>query len=320
MNVKRLTPNKRIALVESAKKKGVSVAAREQGVNHKTVYYWLGRSQDGDGYERSNSPSVSDEERKTIISLAKRNGVSNMKMFMEKYSIKFCLSTIYKILASEKIPARIPKSLSYHCSVCEKTYKAILIYIGVTRNPPCPECGESLKYERGEKIYFLGSLDSYLLAHNGSLEKLAKDDVKFIRDCLRAPLAYFPKYVDGLDHNGDEATHIVAESFDKGLTYLCGSFSENEKSIVYSAFSGIVNCENLCGKCVDKANKRLSRGRELQPGYWVGNTKIAARRKRILDAIVLDREIGNVSLACSTHNISRNTLYKYRKSPMLLFS
>ena len=89
MNVKRLTPNKRIALVESAKKNGVSVAAREQGVNHKTVYYWLGRSQDGDGYERSNSPSVSDEERKTIISLAKRNGVSNVKIFMEKYSIKF---------------------------------------------------------------------------------------------------------------------------------------------------------------------------------------------------------------------------------------
>ena len=320
MKVRRLSPNKRIALVESAKKKGVSVAAREQGVNHKTVYYWLGRSQDGDGYERSNSPSVSDEERKRIISLAKKRGVSNIKKFMEKYSIKFCLSTIYKILASEKIPARIPKSLRYHCSVCEKTYKAILIYIGLPRNPPCPECGESLKYERSDKIYFLGSLDSYLLAHNGRLKSLAKDDVEFIRDSLGAPLAYFPKYVDGLDHNGADTTHMVAESSDESLTYLCGESSRNKDSTVYSALSGTVNCEILCSGCVDGANKLLSQGRELQPKYRVGNSKIAARRKRILDAIVLDREIGNVSLACSTYNISRNTLYKYRKSPMLLFS
>ena len=163
-------------------------------------------------------------------------------------------------------------------------------------------------------------MDSYLLAHNGRLKSLAEDDVAFIRESLSPPLAYFPKYIDGLDHNGADTTHMVAESFDKGLTYQCGSFSENEKSMVYSAFSGKVNCENLCGKCVDEANKLLSRGGELQPGYRVGNTKISARRKRILDAIVLDREIGNVSLASSTHSISRNTLYKYRKSPMSLFS
>ena len=209
LSVKRLSTHERISLVDLAQKKGVSFAAKERRVNRKTVYYWIGQSRKGTISDLNSSKVISEAEREKIIRLAKENSISTIKEFIKAHSIKYSLISVYNILSSSKISFRSPRILIYSCSGCRKSFKALHLYIGKPNNPGCPQCNDELKIKNSWKLYFLGSLEGYLLTNGGKLKTLTKSNASFIRKTLKPPISYFPKYVDSTEENNRIVTHIV---------------------------------------------------------------------------------------------------------------
>jgi len=310
LSVKRLSTRERIFLVDLAKKKGVSLAAKEHHVNRKTVYFWLEQFRKGAISNYSSSNVISEAEREKIIRLAKETSISTIKEFIKVHSIRYSFTTVYNILSSSKIPFRSPRILIYSCSGCRKSFKALHLYIGKPNNPGCPQCNDELKIKNSWKLYFLGSLERYLLTNGGELKTLTSSDASFIRKTLKLPISYFPKYIDSTDEKNRSITHIVGRSSAENLTTLCGIFPLKRQGVIYSALSGALECDHLCNLCVEKANILLGKGEKLDPKFNILNRR---KRKEIENAIELAEIIKNIAEACRIYNVSRTSFYKYRK-------
>ena len=311
MSVKRLSTHERISLVDLAQKKGVSFAAKEHHVNRKTVYYWLKQSRGRSISDYCSSMIISEAEREAIIRLAKENSISTIKEFIKAHSIKYSFTTVYDILSSSNIPIRSQRILIYLCSGCNKSFKALHLYIGKANAPACPSCHDELKIKNGWKLYFLGSLDNYLLSKGGELKPLTNSDASFIRRTLKPPISYFPKYLDSTDQKNRFVTHIVSVSSAENLTGLCGIFPLKRQGVIYSALSGALECDHLCNLCVEEANILLGKaGKKLEPKFNILNRR---KTKEIENAIELAEIIKNIAEACRIYNVSRTSFYKYRK-------
>ncbi|MCH7928702.1 MAG: hypothetical protein IID03_12105 [Candidatus Dadabacteria bacterium] len=309
MSVKRLSTHERISLVDLAQKKGVSFAAKERRVNRKTVYYWIGKSRKGTISDLNSSKVISEAEREKIIRLAKYNGFSTIREFIGTHAIKYSFTTVYNILSSSNIPIRSQRILIYLCSGCNKSFKALHLYIGKANAPGCPSCHDELKIKNGWKLYFLGSLDNYLLSKGGELKPLTNSDASFIRRTLKPPISYFPKYLDSTDQKNRFVTHIVSVSSAENLTGLCGIFPLKRQGVIYSALSGALECDHLCNLCVEEANILLRKGKKLEPKFNILNRR---KRKEIENAIELAEIIKNIAEACRIYNLSRTTYYMYK--------
>ena len=310
MSVKRLSTHERISLVDLAQKKGVSFAAKERRVNRKTVYYWIGQSRKGTISDLNSSKVISEAEREKIIRLAKYNGFSTIREFIGTHAIKYSFTTVYDILSSSNIPIRSQRILIYLCSGCNKSFKALHLYIGKANAPGCPSCHDELKIKNGWKLYFLGSLDNYLLSKGGELKPLTNSDASFIRRTLKPPISYFPKYLDSTEENNRIVTHIVSVSSAENLTGLCGIFPLKRQGVIYSALSGALECDHLCNLCVEEANILLGKaGKKLEPKF---NILRWNKKNDIINAMELAEITENIAKSCRIYNISRTTYYMYK--------
>jgi len=314
LSVKRLLTAERLSLVRLAQEKSVSFAARRFDVNRKTVYYWLKISRNDGITDENSSKIISVSQKKQILRFAKENGISTIEEFIRRYKIRYSFTAIYNILASSKVPAKSPKILIYSCSGCNKRFEALAIYIGTPTTPPCPTCGRKLKIVQRRKVYFLGSIDNYLLAHGLKLKKVTGEDVSIIRRSCRPPDSYFPKYADSVDKEESEITHIESETSSESLKCLCGTHLNKHRGVIYSALSGTLNLDRICSECVDEANDLLRKGIKLEPNFkFIKRSKSDA----IEDAIALGETTRNISQACKFYRVSRTSYYKYRKRKSL---
>ena len=292
-----------------AQKMGVSIAARVYDVNRKTAYRWLDNYKNDGISDSKGLKIISVSDRREIIRFAKEYGVSNISEFIKKYKIKFSFSSVYKILASSKIPVDFPMVLSYHCFPCNRRFETLYLFIGKPNSLHCTICGGKLKLKKRRKVYFLGSIDRYLLAHGTELKSLTREDVEFIRKFLRPPESYFPKYVDFSDEEGNMITHIVSETLVDRLNCLCGIPPLKYHGMIYSSLSGTLNLDRICSVCVDEANELLAKGIKLEPKFkFERKSKIAV----IEDAMALSKITKNIAQACKIYNVSRSSYYVYR--------
>jgi len=310
MNVKRLSAKERISIVHDAREKGVYFSAAKHSVNPKTVYHWVKRSSDGEGYELSSTMVISDQEKQRLISMARENPILTINEFMKENKITFSHSTVYKILSLADVPLKVPKIVDLSCAKCSSGYSAIHLYVGLSRSPACPGCGSRLIKERSYKIFILGSLGSLFLAKEGKLRKLSQADVKKLRESLRVHQKDNPVYSGLSDAKGSIVTHMVRETSRSYVIYLCGEFSAVNEQIDHSADSGQLDFDLLCPICVERANELLAKGVGLLPNL---SPPKKMRNQKVISALKLSRIISNVSLICKTIGISRSTFYKHKK-------
>lgn len=310
MKIKRLSAGERRAMVNDAGRYGVTFSAKKYKVNRKTVYYWVARSMEGEGYKKTASSVISVEEKQRMIALALKNPISTIKEFMKENSITFSHPTVYNILSTVDVTLKVPKIIKLSCAKCSSDYDAIHLYVGLTRSLACPECGSGLKKERSYKIYILGSLNSLYLANRGELRKLSQTDVTKLRESLKLHQKDNPVYSGLSDAKGSIVTHMVWTTSRSCVIYLCGEFSAVNEQIDHSADSGQLDFDLLCPKCVERANELLAKGAGLLPN--ISPTK-KMRNQKVISALNLSRIINNVSLICKTIGISRSTFYKHKK-------
>ena len=309
MGIKRLSTSERIALAEQARTEGVSFAARAHNVSRNSAYHWLEKYRKTGISDFSSSNIISETERKTIIRLAKKKGISTIKEFIRVNAIKYSFTSVYNILSSSKIPVGSPKIIIYSCSVCANRFKALHLYIGKANAPDCPTCQTELRIKNGWKLRFLGSVEDYFLTHEGKLEKVSNADFRLIRESLKPPESFFPKYVDSTNENNAMITHILSGSSEQYYFTLCRTNRINAPAGIYSACSGSLDSDRLCGECVEEANFLLSEGNKLEPKFSIARLK---KKDNVENAIELAEITKNIAEACRIYNISRNTFYKYK--------
>ena len=310
MKIKRLSDEERISIVNDTGRYGVTFSAKKYKVNRKTVYYWVARSMEGEGYEKTASSVISIEEKQRMIALALENPISTIKEFMKENSITFSHPTIYNILSTVDVTLKVPKIIKFSCEKCSSDYDAIHLYVGLSRSLACPGCGSKLIKERSYKIFILGSPGPLFLAKEGKLRKLSRADVTNLIDSLRLHQKYNPVYSGLSDAKGSIVTHMVRETSRSYLIYMCGEFSAVNEQIDQSADSGQLDFDLLCPKCVERANELLAKGVGLLPNL---SPPKKMRNQKVISALNLSRIISNISLICKTVGISRSTIYKHKK-------
>ena len=310
MKIKRLSAEERSAMVNDAGRYGVTFSAKKYTVSRKTVYYWVARSMEGEGYKKTASSVISVEEKQRMIAIALKNPISTIKDFMKENSITFSHTTVYNILSTVDVALKVPKIIKFSCEKCSSDYDAIHLYVGLSRSLACPGCGSKLIKERSYKIFILGSPGPLFLAKEGKLRKLSQADVTKLRESLRLRQKDNPVYSGLSDSKGSIITHMVRDTSRSYVIYLCGEFSSVNEQIDHSADSGQLDFDLLCPKCVERANELLAKGVGLLPNL---SPPKKMRNQKVISALRLYRIISNVSLICKTIGISRSTFYKHKK-------
>ena len=308
---KRYTVKERRTMVTLAKKIGVKSTAKTLNVNIKTVYHWLNRYNRGLPLVGKKDTSLTHNDIDRIIKTAKKAPELTLTKRRKLIGNKCSLSTIYWILVNANIPMKVNRLMGYYCIKCLGVLRAISVYYGNPRNPPCPNCGRNLRKVSSQFLPFYYPKRGDFLVRGGKLESITSELLVDIEPLLELPKEGIPLFIQITPISGYHRVHIVKDYHGNQPHSFCGKskwLSNNTN--VFSMVTRRIKAKDLCNICMDRSIEKYNQNKDLSPKF---ETNRKTNKQRKVKLLIDTTTLKNVSLACEINGYSRPTYYSAKR-------
>jgi len=268
-------------------------------------------------YQRARVPStnhlgnekVSKNEIALVKAFIEGQRIAKLSRIKKKILPKRSLASIYKIVLDLNAPVVKPRIIKYFCPRCELEKSALNLYFGLTKKPPCPDCGVMLEYKSSIPLSFIGNIDSIYILSQGRLCAPREGDHRRLNSLFSVPKKI--SLIGEIKYSAaqKDVFHIVKTVQNKMYTSQCGDDFIRAVAIITDQIAPIKR-ENICLNCSLAINNLLFRNIPLEP-LIIHN--VDSKKERMMNIVVAALALRNISAASRLYGISRTTIYSYRR-------